>query len=60
MVITKPYNHKLVKREGGFQINLEIHVATHAYITIIITSLKPRDVEMKFYWQIQMFILSLL
>ena len=44
-VITKPYNHKLEKTEGGLEINPDVHVPTHALAckTPLITSLKPKD-----------------
>lgn len=45
-VITKPYNHKLEKREGGLEINLDIHVPTHAHDCIVRQYYKS-------YWQIQ-------
>lgn len=61
IVITKPYNHELVKKEASLEINLEIHVPTHALacITPLIISLKPKDAAMytlMYYWKVQMFI----
>lgn len=63
-VITKPYNHKLEKREeGGLEINLDIHMPTDARACI--TPLNHISVteacsSIKSYWKIQMFSQSLL